>query len=203
MIWAALNDLFQRFMTFNKLEQRKKLAAHLERLGLKKGSKVLDFGCGTGLFAKAIVAAGLDYHGYDVDSRLTDYARMWNRKCTFTVKKEDLARIAPFDLVIANCCFHHIPDEVLGRELNWIRSLLSESGVFLMIDLLLAQNDPSFLRRRFRRLEKGAFLRKREDYQKLVAERFKIEKSLLDRSHVFSIKNPVYNDLLVLECKSL
>jgi 2-polyprenyl-3-methyl-5-hydroxy-6-metoxy-1,4-benzoquinol methylase len=36
---------------------------------------LINFGCGTGLFASSFGAAGFRYHGYDVDSRVVSYAR--------------------------------------------------------------------------------------------------------------------------------
>ncbi len=67
MLWAFANDLAQRVLTFNKLEQRKNLEKKLNALALPESGKILDFGCGTGLFAKTIMKLGFKYHGYDID----------------------------------------------------------------------------------------------------------------------------------------
>jgi hypothetical protein len=49
MAWALFNDVMQRLITLNKLEQRRQLLARLRSLGVRAGGSALDFGCGTGL----------------------------------------------------------------------------------------------------------------------------------------------------------
>lgn len=113
MTWAALNDLIQRIISLDKWEQRKNLTQRVQSLNLPRGSKVLDFGCGTGLFARVFMKMGLNYYGYDIDNRLISYARRLYRNCQFTASKEQLRKEAPFDLILANCCFHHIDSATL------------------------------------------------------------------------------------------
>lgn len=201
MIWALVNDLGQRVVSGNKWEQRRSLRRRLEALGLPPGSKVLDFGCGTGLFATTFVAAGLRYHGYDIDGRVVSYARRMHSGQVFVSTRDEVARHGPFDLVVANCCFHHIPDDVLAEELEWVKSILADRGTFLLIDLVAAPEDRSVLRRAFRRLERGLFLRRVEEYVAIVARHLAVRRVGADRTHVFSLPgNPLYNDLVVVEC---
>jgi hypothetical protein len=48
-------------------------------------------------------------------------------------------------VIVANCCFHHIADDKLSTELARMRSLLTDGGTFVMIDIVFpAENDPSF-----------------------------------------------------------
>lgn len=204
MFWALFNDLVQRGLTLNKTEQKRKLSKKLRALNLNQGSRVLDFGCGTGLFSSVFTKEHLIYYGYDIDKRLTDYAARItkNKASTFTASFEELEKDAPFDLIIANCCFHHIASSSIDTELQRIRELLKDDGIFMLIDILLAESDTHFLRRHFRRLEQGAFVRTVFDYVKLVERHFKIIRTEEERSHLFSVKNnPVYNDLIVLYCK--
>ncbi|SRR6266446_1320264 len=201
MIWALINDVGQRVVTLNKWEQRRNLHRRLEALALPPGSKALDFGCGTGLFANTFAGSGLAYHGYDIDSRMVSYASRMHSGQVFVSTRDEVARHGPFDLVVANCCFHHIPDDVLGEELEWVKGILASRGTFLLIDLVVQPEDRSVLRRAYRTLERGAFLRRAEEYAAIVARHLVVRRVGAERSHMLSIPgNPVYNDLVVVEC---
>ena len=200
MIWALINDLGQRVVSFNKWEQRRSLRRRLKALALPPGSKALDFGCGTGLFASTFAQSGLSYHGYDIDSRLVSYARRLHSGQVFVSTRDEIARHGPFDLVVANCCFHHIPDDVLAEELEWVKSILADRGTFLLIDLVADPDDRSVLRRAFRSLERGLFLRRVEEYVAIVARHLVVRRVGTDRTHIFSMPGPVYSDLVVVEC---
>ena len=199
MIWAAFNDLFQRFMTGNKLEQRRNLEKHVDRLGLPEGARVLDFGCGTGLFAETFIGRGMRYVGYDICPNLTGYAARLHGRARFTTSKRIVAESGPYDLIVANCCFHHIDTKIIQEELGTLGGLLAEDGKFLLIDILLAPNETFFLRRWFRRLERGAFVRSEAEYRAVVESRLRVTASSVARSHLFSIPGiPVYNDQAII-----
>jgi 2-polyprenyl-3-methyl-5-hydroxy-6-metoxy-1,4-benzoquinol methylase len=204
MIWALLNDLFQRLITFNKHEQRAMLRRQVKCLKRSPGSKALDFGCGTGLFSTVFLKAGYRYWGYDIDTRLLEYARFLYPAGNFTRSVSRLQEEGPFDLIIANCCFHHIGDEMLIVELDRICNLLSDDGVFIMKDLLWVENDTSKLHRAFMKLEQGHHVRPLEEYRRMVATVFDVFRVEIERSHVLSLRhrlNPLHNDLAVLMCR--
>ena len=199
---SLLIDLFQRVLTINKWEQRRNLAINLKALSLKPGSKCLDFGCGTGLFAPVFLKLNLKYHGYDINDRLLGYAARIYGRARFTSSPDDLRTAAPFDLILSNCCFHHIDPKTLTAELVGLETLLADNGTFMMIDIMIPRDDPPWLCNQFRKLEKGAFIRSRDDNETLVKNHFDILQSKTERSHYFSLNNnPIYNDLMVLVCK--
>ena len=203
MIQAALNDLFQRIVTLNKVEQKALLRSRLTALQLPEGRHVLDFGCGTALFAPVFRDAKLEYYGYDIDERLIAYANRLYDRGRFTNSQDDLRAVRPFDLILANCCFHHMDDVTLAEELVRIESLLNLTGILLVIDILLPREDSFLPRKLFRKLERGAYVRTLEDYRTLIEKRFLVQKCTIERSHLFSIRNfPIYNDLAVFECKA-
>ena len=198
MAWALYNDVAQRLITLNKLEQRRHLLDRLRALGLPRGSAALDFGCGTGLFAPTFRRAGLRYLGYDIDPRLVAYAGRLYRYGRFISTESELRAAAPFDVIVANCCFHHIADDKLSTELARMRSLLTDGGTFVMIDIAFpAGNDPSFLHRQFRKLERGTFVRRPDQYRAIVERHFRVRRVDQGRSHVVSLP---HNDLVILEC---
>ncbi len=201
MAWALFNDLMQRLITLNKLEQRRQLLARLRSLGVRSGAAALDFGCGTGLFAPTFQRAGLRYTGYDIDPRLVTYARRLYRGARFFSSDAELRAAAPFDLIVANCCFHHIADDTLSAELARMRSLLAEGGAFVMIDIILQEPDRSFLHRQFMKLERGLYVRRPDQYRAIVERHFRVRRIDQDRGHVLSLpQNSLYNDFVILEC---
>jgi SAM-dependent methyltransferase len=201
-LWAFFNDVAQRIITLNKIEQRVNLRRRVRSLNLSAGAKALDFGCGTALFAPTMRECGLRYYGYDIDPRLIAYARRLYDGATFLSTPGALAQHAPFDLIVANCCFHHISDEALSQELPKLRDLLADRGVFLMIDLLLDPHGRSFLCRQFDRLERGSHIRREAHYRRLVESVFAVHTTAFERSHVLSLKgNPIFSDLIVFECR--
>jgi SAM-dependent methyltransferase len=203
MMRAALNDLFQRILTWNKDEQRAHLRRRIGALQLPKGGKVLDFGCGTALFATVFRDANLDYCGYDIDAGLIAYASYLYAHGRFMDSRNELKKESPFDLILANCCFHHIDDTTLAEELGQMKTLMKSKGILIMIDILLPRDDTFLPRRLFRKLERGAHVRSLEDYRSIIERQFRIRKSDIERSHLFSIRKfPIYNDLAVFECEA-
>ena len=199
MIFALLNDILQRILTFNKWDQKRYLRRWVSALKLSPGSRVLDFGCGTGLFEVVFRRLGLSYVGYDIEPRLTKYASMLYRRSAFT--HELGTQSIPFDLVVANCCFHHISDEGIDQELDRLKKKMTRQGRFLLIDLLLPTVKPGWIRRQFLKLERGAHVRPTEAYRKLIEKHFVVLQAGQERSNVFSLPgNPAYNDLCVLLC---
>ncbi len=203
MINAFLNDIAQRVLTLNKLEQRLHLCKLLDGLALREGASVLDFGCGTGLFAPVFYKRGLRYFGYDIDDGLVRYGnRLYGAKgCVFSSSLGNLNNGQPFELILANCCFHHIDDTTASDIIKGLREHLDDKGLLIFIDILFPENDRSVLRAWFRRLERGAYIRSQKQYIGLVESAFSVKRNYITRSFFMSIRGaPIYNDLLVLVC---
>jgi SAM-dependent methyltransferase len=201
MIWAMLNDVVQRVITLDKWEQRKNLSKRLNQLDLKPGSKILDFGCGSGLFARVFEKNGFDYWGYDIDKRFIAYASRIYQNCKFTASKQVLRKESPFDLILVNCCLHHIDDQAAALELEELRSILNQDGVLLLIDILFDADCATLPRRMFMKMERGEYIRTVEEYKRRLDEHFIVDTIEIERSHLFSFNhrlNPLYNDLAVL-----
>src|SRR5262249_45363449 len=143
MIWAWVNDVAQRILTLNKREQRAAVRMLLGQAGWATGARVLDFGCGTGLFATTLAKNGSSYVGYDIDKRLVEYASRLYAPLLFTNEQEVVDSRGPYDCVLANCCFHHIADPDAVRALEFIRSNLGPRGRFVMIDVLAPDDNVS------------------------------------------------------------
>ncbi len=203
MLKALVNDFAQRILSLNKYEQKVNIDRLVKTFGLSKASSVLDFGCGTGLFTPLFFRYGWQYTGYDVDPSLIEFARRMYPLAKFAFTKDELARWAPFDLILMNCCAHHISDHDLNMELREIsEAFLSPTGIFVMIDILQIPVDKdSFLHRQFMKLEQGRHVRPASQYEDIVSQYFIIKQSLTWKSHVLSLsckQNPFFNDMIVL-----
>lgn len=197
---AIISDVAQRALTLNKLEQRRYLSASVRRLNLRSGARILDFGCGTGLFARTLHRAGLEYCGYDPDAAAVRYARRLYPGLTFVSRLEHAASAAPYDAVLANCCFHHIDDDgLLNTTLPAIARLMQRDSVFLLVDVLPLEKDASAIRRLFNRFERGASKRTGAELERLLAGRFVVRSQRIQRFFALSASvsaNPVYNDVI-------
>lgn len=199
---AWINDMAQRALTWNKADQKASLGAFLRGLDLPDDCRVLDFGCGTGLFAPLFAELGMRYTGYDIDTALVAYANRRHPEAVFCADREALGEQGPYDLILINCCAHHIPDADLLAELSFLKGLLCLRGICLLVDILHVPPDQdTFLHRQFMKLEQGRHVRTAQAYHDLISTHFTITHQTRWRSHLFSLPwkcNPLYNDLIVL-----
>jgi SAM-dependent methyltransferase len=201
LLKGLLADIAQRVITANKHEQKENLKRVFHDIGKAAQGRALDFGCGTGLFVPLARAWGLEYVGYDPDESVARYGKWLNRGVTFTTSRAEIGKAAPYALILANCCFHHISDEHAGNELRWLKELLAVDGVFLFVDIIAAADNDSWAHRAFMKVERGAFVRGVDAYEALLEKSFCIIQRRMFRSHVFSMNGfPLFNELLVLVC---
>lgn len=202
MLWACFNDLAQRIITWNKQEQRTNLRRVFRELGQRPGERVLDYGCGTGLFATALAESGLTYVGYDIDERMVRYGRWLYSSLAFIHQKADVAKHGPYDYVLANCCFHHISDTQLETELEFIRRNLAPAGHFVLVDLLAPDEEKSPLHHLCGVIERGSFIRRHEDHVSLVEAKFDVVRAEVVRIHLLSMsRGPFHSNLGVYVCR--
>ena len=200
----VVSDIAQRLLSLNKWEQRRTFRRILSRIPLPEKGKVLDFGCGTGLFTPVFTGAGFAYVGYDTDPGFTTYSRRLYPSGVFTASKDDVRQWGPFDLVFANCCFHHIPDDSAPGELAFISSEMTEKGTFLFADVLKEPHQKSLFHRVLRTFEQGGLFRTEAEHRILLEKQFHIRRVSIERTHFFPVCgrfNPFYNDLFVAECE--
>ena len=199
-VGALFSDIGQRVVTLNKRDQRAFLASWLCRRGIVRG-RVLDFGCGTGLFATTLRDAGLDYTGYDPDDANVRYAAWTYPDLPFTSRLGEVS--GPFDLILANCCFHHIEDRELQEDVvPAVASRLAAGGTLLVIDALPLEPDATWRRRAFSLLELGARKRAGEEIERLLDGRFRVRERTVNRTYAFTLPGrggSIYNDVVVLE----
>ncbi len=87
----------------------------LERAGNIVGLRVLDAGCGEGIVARLLAAAGAHVVGIDIASRLIEIAQVQDAEKSIEYLAHDLSLPLPhytstFDLVVSNLVINDVPD---------------------------------------------------------------------------------------------
>lgn len=119
-IWGWKTPAGQR-----RASRRAALLVEAARLG--PGVRVLEIGCGTGLFTERLAASGASITAVDVSPDLLERARartLPNVRCVLG----DFLEVAfeePFDAVVGSSVLHHLP---VAASLDRIRELLRPGG---------------------------------------------------------------------------
>lgn len=116
---------------------------HILSLCLRGKRRVLDIGCGFGLFGCyfSAVYPDISYHGYDLNPARIDMARLAAQRLGLTNTSFTLgdARTLPlaheFDAIITLDLFHHIDDAAKLRLLEQCAAHLSPGGRLIIKDV--------------------------------------------------------------------
>ena len=136
-----------------RARRRAQLIVEGARLG--PGMRVLEVGCGTGLFTEFFAATGAQIVAVDLSPELLERAArrgLPRDRVVFLAKPfEDCALEGPFDAVIGNSILHHL---VVERALRQIATLLKRGGAIafaepnLLNPQILIQKNVPFIKRR-------------------------------------------------------
>ena len=131
----------------------KKERIKLAQLGLEKGMKVLDLGCGPGFIARLLVEdfPGIKLTGIDLDLELLEIAKneLKDSKSLVRLVHSSAEKIPfpdnYFDFVYARLVFQHIPEpSLVSRE---VFRVLKPGGIFVIHDIdqeILGVIEPDF-----------------------------------------------------------
>lgn len=114
------------YAAFSKASR--KLGAFIARLA--PGAKVLELGCGAGLDAAAMLAAGLDVTATDASRELAALAAQRIGRPVRVMRFDELEETQAFDGVWANACLLHAPLGSLPEILSRIHTALRDGGIF-------------------------------------------------------------------------
>jgi len=130
---------------------RRRARLILEGAGIDSTSRVLEVGCGSGLFTEAFAHSGAEIVAVDVSPDLLRFARgrglPAERVRFLEARFEDCAVEGPFDAVIGSSVLHHLE---VAESLARILQLLRPGGRMAFAEPNLL-NPQVFLERRFRR----------------------------------------------------
>jgi len=96
-----------------------------------RGKKILDLGCGSGIYAKILKQRGAKVYGIDISPKMIELAKKNVRKVDFkvgTVYKLPY-NSETFDIVLASLVVHYFSN--LNKALREIRRVLKKNGVFI------------------------------------------------------------------------
>lgn len=103
----------------------------LSLLGKVRGKKILDVGCGTGIYAKLLMRRGARVWGIDQSEGMLSIARKYAKGAN--LRKGSVYRYPfkdnTFDSVLSALVIDHIDD--LGRMFREVRRVLKKGGVFV------------------------------------------------------------------------
>ena len=150
---------------------------------VNKEDRILDLGCGTGIFPKLVGKNYSNYIGVDINKDYVSTAKRENFKFDFAVM--DALNLAfkdgIFDVVFAMGLFHHLSDIQCKRVFQQIKKLILNEGKVIIIDAVYPQNPLNFLGYIWRKLDRGKYVRNFVKWSKLFGEDFVINKKYIER----------------------
>ena len=106
------------------------MPAMLDVLGNVKEKKILDMGCGSGIYAKILTKKGALVKGFDISPTMLEIARKDNPKLEL---REGSAYKIPFnekfDIVLASLMVHYLND--WDKMFKEVSKVLDKGGLFL------------------------------------------------------------------------
>lgn len=165
-----------------------------ELIGVTKGKKILDVGCGPG--DKVLKYPNSEYVGIDISQEYIDNANnrfgMLGRFYCVSVDEIEKTDITKIDIVIIKAVLHHLSDEQISGMLEKLKNIMNPGGVLVTLDCAFfpKQNQIS---RMLVSLDRGLFVREVDHYREIVKKNFlkEIESKLIHQ------KFPPYDRLLM------
>jgi 2-polyprenyl-3-methyl-5-hydroxy-6-metoxy-1,4-benzoquinol methylase len=134
-----------------RLRAQRRAQLILEGAGAGRGSRILEIGCGTGMFTEMFARSGADITAVDLSPELLEVARgrgLPSSQVRFVEKNfEDSMLDGPFDAVIGSSVLHHLD---LDKAWPRIHELLKPGGRLSFAEPNML-NPQVFAERNFRR----------------------------------------------------
>lgn len=151
-----------------------------EYLHPKEGERVLDIICGTADILEYFPL--VDYVGFDMNPYYINWAReKYGHRGLFIcrkVGKDIVDEFSNFDLVMANGVIHHLADAEAEELFITARMALKPSGMLVTIDSYFVERQ-SLITRCILSLDRGRFVRNREQYKRLASLVFPVVKETI------------------------
>lgn len=102
----------------------------LDLLGNVKGKKILDLGCGSGIYAKILTKKGAIVKGFDISPEMVKIAKQENPSLDLRVGSANKIPFdEKFDIVIASLVVHYLSN--WDKMFKEIRRVLKPKGIFI------------------------------------------------------------------------
>lgn len=136
-IYARFYDSYLKLVWFGKDQKFRDYI--LSFLDIKKNSKVLDVGCGTGTFAIMIAKKAKKVVGIDASKAMINTAKKKSKELGNVEFIEAIAEDLPFDdnsfdIVLSSMTLHHLPSKDKIIALKEMKRVLKPKGQFLLVD---------------------------------------------------------------------
>jgi SAM-dependent methyltransferase len=131
----ARADRFARHFAYGKLTGDPAFAHLLDRQLIPATARVLDLGCGQGVLAALLAAAGRDpsrYTGVDLGKRDIERAQRACPAARFIVGDIRTTAFDPADVVVILDVLHYIDYDAQSEVLRRVRAALAAGGVLLL-----------------------------------------------------------------------
>lgn len=161
------------------------MPATLELLGNVRGKKVLDFGCGTGIYTKILKKKGAKIKGFDISVGMLKIAKEWVPNVE--LKKGSGYNIPfkeKFDIIVASLVLDYFNN--WGKVFKQVKKVLKKDGYFIFS----IGNPISESTKKVK--GKPHLIREFKDYFK-ERKIYGIWKNILHKKKVRNIKMPIYH----------
>ncbi len=116
--------------------------ALVAQLGLGPGRSVVEFGCGTGSFARAAARSGAEVDAVDVSPAMLSHACARAEAEGLAIAFHHAGFLsyrhagAPVDAAVSQFALHHLPDFWKGQALLRLHGLLKPGGLLFLRDVV-------------------------------------------------------------------
>lgn len=154
----------------------------LNKMRAQQDAKVLDIGCGTGIFSPFFETSS--YTGIDIDEKYIDRAKAKYPEHSFQEMDATKLQFDPsiFDICFISGIIHHLDDSSASKVISEARRVLKTNGCIVVWEDIPTQSSWNIVGRTIHSLDKGDFIRQPGDYRQLIEAEFDIEQSRLMRS---------------------
>lgn len=114
----------------------------LARLGVVKGMRIADIGCGNGTLACEAARLGADVHAIDISPAMLALATHQAKDMKVAIKTQSAGLLSfkyepnSFDLIVSEFTLHHLPDFWKAVALSRMFSALKPGGQLFLRDIV-------------------------------------------------------------------
>lgn len=168
-----VSELFIRVITFDYWAIKRIIRSFF---GKVKPEGILDLGCGSGVLS--VLFPKNAYLGVDMDYRLIEQAKATYKGYNFLVGDVTKIRLRrKFQYIVIIGVIHHLNDSDAKKLFATIAFHLKKDGAVLIVEAIPPIFRWNILGDIIRKMDKGTFIRKLNEYRKLAGKRFAILKA--------------------------